>query len=220
MTTPKELLTLRLQCSHLQALITALKSMTDPNIFNIKFWILKSKVPRNMYTIPYVFISLTDPDQPQHHTKNIFPYSFIGVGHPNIPYLIIRPYLKNMNSLEGMQYANCKGFVPFNGTFHGFLSELSYTLKVKIERKDLVKEHGTLTELFENMHLYSQLPTVKSLAAKARVEFLDVQNFSSDFPHEKKERRDSPIKPKIAYLNEMIKVTDQIMEKYFSSYKI
>jgi len=208
----KEFKALQLQTNHLNALLEAFLRLSDPNVFRDEFFVLKSTVPKDMYSIPYVFISLFDPDVLVKKEENSFRYAFIGVGHPDVNHLIIRPYLKNMCGLVGNIYTDSKRFVPFQGTLTGFVNELSMKLKTKIERKDLTKGFGTLPQLFGDMHLFCQLPVGRTLKANSVVKFADVQAISSDFPEDEKEIRKSTTKLNLSYISDMRSVTLKSME--------
>jgi len=172
-----------------------------------------------MYAIPYVFISKFDPDVPPSDKTNPFRYAYIGVGHPTVPNLTIRPYFKNPHSLNGIIYDDCKRFVPCQGTVFGFLSDLSRSLKRKVQRGDLEKGYGRLTELFSDMYLFCELPVGKTLMENTRVKFVDVQNYSADFPDEKSQRREAPVKPKLSYIGDMENVAAASTKKWLDVLK-
>lgn len=213
--TAKEIMNLNLKRCHLNGFIEVLCQIIDPEIFTRNFWILKANVPRTVLSTSYVFITSYDPDILATKEENSFRFALVGLGKYNLPYLIIRPYFKSIINIEGPVYQDSKIFTPFQGTVSTFLNELSFNCKEKIERKDLVKQWGKLPDLFENMYLCCQVPLARTIKRKANLVFKDLQSFSSDFAHEKKERQESPIKPDLKYIARMMTRSLKLTDKYF-----
>lgn len=205
----------QLALSHINNFFGTLFEMENPDIFQQKFYIFVAPISDNRGFIgtPYVFISKTDPTDPN-EKKDLFQYSMIGVGHPSIPWLDIRPFCKYKRIAQNNKFMNSElllcchkyevgGYnIPYNGTLHAFLNEFSINFDREIKMEHLKKYYGKLTDVFLGFHLSIQLPSVECLDGTKKLTHVYVQSYTGNRFERKKVTRSLERCEKHHYISE------------------